>query len=227
MLYPEKSILYPEKSFCIPKKVFCIPQKVFCIPEKVFVSQKKFFVSQNKHHLRGTLHPQKSILYTQKSAPEGLWSVMFRRIIARTIAKQCVVAAEKATAPFQYALRTRAGCECVSHVLQTLVSRNAMLKGLLTMEGGDRVLPFVRLFYEDPSTFMWEDDLGGIHSVLQGEGGEQGDPLMPMLFSLGQHAALMAGRRQIVRGGTVARVLGQFVHRHHSRPDSGSTQHSA
>ena len=100
----------------------------------------------------------------------------------------------------------------MSHVLQTLtdldptatilsldgvgafdlVSRNAMLKGLLTMEGGDRVLPFVRLFYGDPSTFLWEDDLGGVHSVLQGEGGEQGDPLMPMLFSLGQHAALMA-----------------------------------
>ena len=67
-----------------------------------------------------------------------------------------------------------------------------MLKGLLTMEGGDRVLPFVRLFYGDPSTYLWEDDLGGVHSVLQGEGGEQGDPLMPMLFSLGQHAALMA-----------------------------------
>ena len=35
-------------------------------------------------------------------------SDVFRRVIARTIAKQCVVAAEKATAPFQYALRTRA-----------------------------------------------------------------------------------------------------------------------
>ena len=53
-------------------------------------------------------------------------------------------------------------CECVSHVLQTLtdldptatilsldgvgafdlVSRNAMLKGLLAMESGDRFLPF-------------------------------------------------------------------------------------
>ena len=46
---------------------------------------------------------------------------VFRRIIARRIAKQCAVAGEKATAPFQYALRTRAGCECVSHVLQTLI----------------------------------------------------------------------------------------------------------
>ena len=47
-------------------------------------------------------------------------------------------------------------------------------------------------FYGDPSTFLWEDDLGGVHHIRQGEGGEQGDPLMPMLFSLGQHAALTA-----------------------------------
>ena len=38
---------------------------------------------------------------------------------------------------------------------------------------------------------MWEDDLGGVHHILQGEGGEQGDPFVPM-FSLGQHAALTA-----------------------------------
>ena len=101
-------------------------------------------------------------------------SDVLRRLVARTIAKQCAEAAEKATAPFQYALRTRAGCECVAHVLQTLtdldpnatilpidgvgafdlVSRNAMMEGLLRMEGGDRILPFVRLFYGDPSVFL-------------------------------------------------------------------------
>ena len=47
-------------------------------------------------------------------------SDVFRRVTARTIAKQCAVAEEKATAPSQHALRTLAGCECVSHVLQTL-----------------------------------------------------------------------------------------------------------
>ena len=44
----------------------------------------------------------------------------FRRLVARTMAQQVSEAVEAATAPFQYALRTRAGCECVSHVLQTL-----------------------------------------------------------------------------------------------------------
>ena len=67
-----------------------------------------------------------------------------------------------------------------------------MLAGLLQMEGGDRMLPFVRLFYSDPSVFLWEDDLGAVHHIVQGEGGKQGDPLMPLLFCLGQHAALVA-----------------------------------
>ena len=29
--------------------------------------------------------------------------------------------------------------------------------------------------------------MGNVLEVAQGEGGEQGDPLMPVLFSLGQH----------------------------------------
>ena len=31
-----------------------------------------------------------------------------------------------------------------------------------------------------------------MHHIPQGEGGEQGDPLMPMLFALGQHSSLIA-----------------------------------
>ena len=41
-----------------------------------------------------------------------------------------------------------------------LVPLNAMLQGLMGMDGGDRILPFVRMFYGGPSTFLWEDDLG-------------------------------------------------------------------
>ena len=43
-----------------------------------------------------------------------------RRLVARTIALQMERAFEIATAPFQYALSTRAGSECIAHVLQTL-----------------------------------------------------------------------------------------------------------
>ena len=115
---------------------------------------------------------------------------------------------EIATAPFQYALSTRAGSECIAHVLQTLtdtdpnatvlsidgigafdlVSREAMLRGFLSVEA---VLPFVRQFYGTPSTHLWQDDEGTVHDVQQGEGGEQGDALMPALFALGQHDALV------------------------------------
>ena len=94
-----------------------------------------------------------------------------RRLIARTIAKQIAKQVEVATAPWQHALTTRAGCECVAHLLQhltdgdaqatilsvdgigacDLVSRNAMLQGLMSIEDGGKVLPFVRTFYGQPS----------------------------------------------------------------------------
>ena len=35
-----------------------------------------------------------------------------------------------------------------------------------------------------------------MHTIDQGEGGEQGDPLMPLLFSLGQHGAKEAVQRR-------------------------------
>ena len=132
--------------------------------------------------------------------------------MARTTAKQFSKKAEAATAPFQYALSTKAGCECVAHILQALsdrdpegtimsidgigafdlISRNAMLEGLLRMEDGDQILPFVRCFYGSQSTYLWEDEMGVTKHISHGEGGEQGDPLKPMLFALGQHSSLVA-----------------------------------
>ena len=138
---------------------------------------------------------------------------IIRRLVSRTIAQQIRTKVEKATAPFQYALSTRAGCECIAHAIQAMtdanprctvlsvdgigaydtISRRAMLSGLVRhMEGGDSVLPFVLQFYGTPSSYLWEDSEGVVHEVLQGEGGEQGDALMPALFSLGQHGALVA-----------------------------------
>ena len=149
---------------------------------------------------------------SQTEAFEELWwGDTFRRVVARTMAQQVAEAAEEATAPFQYALQTRAGTECVSHIMQSLtdldprttilsvdgvgafdpISRNSMMQGLLHMEGGEKLLPFVRMFYSTPSTFLWEDEEGTVHLIPQGEGGEQGDPLMPMLFALGQHSSLV------------------------------------
>ena len=92
---------------------------------------------------------------------------ILRRLVARTTAQQVSTEAEAATALLQYAPSTRAGCECVAHVMQALTdlnpeatvvsidatgaydmsSRNAMLEGLLQLENGDQVPSFARNFY--------------------------------------------------------------------------------
>ena len=43
-------------------------------------------------------------------------------------------------------------------------------------------MPFVSSLHGRPSTNLWEDELGVVHDIQQGDGGEQGDALMPMLF---------------------------------------------
>ena len=138
-----------------------------------------------------------------------------RRLVARTVAKQVASEVEKATAPFQYALSTKAGWKCVAHIMQSLtdqdteatvvsidgvgaydlISRRAMLEGLLRMERGDQIIPFVRMFY---SAYLWEDETGTARDIPQGEGGEQSDHLMPLLFALGLHRALTAVRGRLL-----------------------------
>ena len=52
---------------------------------------------------------------------------------------------------------------------------------------------------DPPLTYWWDDDDEGVtHEVVQGEGGEQGDPLMPALYALGQHRALVAINDQLL-----------------------------
>ena len=61
-----------------------------------------------------------------------------------------------------------------------LISRGAMLDGLRSVASGDSVLPFVLQFYGNPSSYLWDDDHGETHEIKQREGGEQGDPLVPV-----------------------------------------------
>jgi hypothetical protein len=146
---------------------------------------------------------------------------VFRRLVARTLAQQLATDFESACAPFQYALSTRAGAECVAHALRAAteldpsatvlsidgigafdhVSRQAMLSELAKLP--------VRLFYGSSSEYLWYDGEGVAHTVNQAEGGEQGDPLMPALFSLGQHPALKAVQEQLLPGEAVFAFLGR------------------
>ena len=41
-----------------------------------------------------------------------------RRLVARTLAQQLNPAIEQATSPFQFALTTKSGCECIAHIAQ-------------------------------------------------------------------------------------------------------------
>ena len=123
---------------------------------------------------------------------------IMRRLVAQTFAQQVGPAVKAATAPFQYALSTRAGSECIAHVLQAVsemdpdatvtsvdgisaydsISRRAMLLGLQRVDGGSAMIPFVHMFYSSPSSYLWEDDSGVVRTIQQGEGGEQGDALI-------------------------------------------------
>ena len=72
-----------------------------------------------------------------------------------------------------------------------LISRQAML---------DAASPFVSMFYGHPSSYLWGNAVGKVHTISQGEGGEQGDAMMPLLFSLGQHPALQRVQSQLREG---------------------------
>ena len=48
------------------------------------------------------------------------------------------------------------------------------------------------MFYGRSSKYLWEMDNGEVHRIPQGEGGEQGDRMMLLLCSLGQHGVLEA-----------------------------------
>ena len=143
-----------------------------------------------------------------------------RRLVCKTLARQFAAAFLRATAPFQFALSTRAGTECVAHLIQSLtqanpeatvlsidgigafdlMSRNAMLQGLADLPAASSALPFCGMFYGSRSQYLWTDQHGDARVVEQAEGGEQGDPLMPALFALGQHPALQEAQAHLLPG---------------------------
>eukprot|EP00439_Symbiodinium_sp_Y106_P016235 s10655_g2.t1 len=152
-----------------------------------------------------------------------------RRLVARTLAQHFAPSFDVATRPHQYALATRAGTEAHSLQLECemdptltvlsvdgvgaydLISRHAMLRALRHTPDAANVLPFVRLFYGQPSTFLWRNDAGVVHRIVQAEGGEQGDPLMPVLFALGIAPALAALQAEMHPAERVRAFLDDFT----------------
>ena len=142
-----------------------------------------------------------------------------RKLVARTISQQLGPEVEQATSPYQYAMLTRAGCECIAHALQGLteldphatvtsvdgisafdmISRQSMLEGLRQLPVGNTVLPFVRLFYGRQSRYLWEFDDGEIHYIPQGEGGRAGRCYDAPVVLLGATSCVASRRRTDAR----------------------------
>ena len=151
---------------------------------------------------------------TPLSKPDGgirgiTTGTVLRRLVAKTLARQCGPVYEASCAPFQFALSTRAGVDCVGHTIRAAtddnprmtglsvdgvgafdhVLRATMLSKLREVSGLQSLLPFVRQAYSSPSSYSLEEEEGQRHTTEQHEGGEQGDPLMPF-FSLAIHNEL-------------------------------------
>ena len=104
----------------------------------------------------------------------------FRRLVARTLARQFGDEVENACAPFQFAMSTRASTDCVGHAARLLseadanatllsvdgigaydyISRAAMLKKHSTLPRAKAMPPFVRMAYAQPSRYTWLDEAG-------------------------------------------------------------------
>ena len=112
--------------------------------------------------------------------------------MSRALARQVGPKIEEACAPHQYALSTRAGTDCVGHVIRALtdanlgltllsidgvgaydhVLRSSMLSSLLEVPGARDIIPYVMLSYGQPSRYAWADEDGTQQWIQQAEGVE-------------------------------------------------------
>ena len=72
-----------------------------------------------------------------------------------------------------------------------------MLEKLRQIPRACKILPFVLMSYGRASIYDWQNDNGTWDTIQQAEGGEQGDPLMPLLFSLGIADTLSAVQEEL------------------------------
>ena len=119
----------------------------------------------------------------------------FRGLVGKTLARQFGAVVEKICAPFQFALSTRAGTDCVGHAIRVMtdldaratvlsvdgvgaydhVLRSSMLGKLTEVPQLRPLIPFGKSTCAHPTSYEWEDQHGTRHQVWQHDGGEQGD----------------------------------------------------
>ena len=82
------------------------------------------------------------------------------------------------------------------------ISRATILAKL--RDAAPSLLPFTRAIYARTSTNLWWDGEGRMHDIGQAEGVEQGDPLAPVFYALGQHDSLVAASASLRPGERLA-----------------------
>lgn len=68
----------------------------------------------------------------------------------------------------------------------------------------------VTALYGTTPRFVWHDESGKAHIIEQGEGGEQGCPLMPALYALAQRDAIAEASRGLREGERVLSFMGDL-----------------
>ena len=109
----------------------------------------------------------------------------------KTWARQFGKVVEPICVPYQFAFSTRAGTDCVGHVIRAYRRRSSLYSALHRRRGSNHVLlssflqklhtvpslqgllPFVRSVYARPTTCVWEDGTGARHQIHQAEGGNK------------------------------------------------------
>ena len=130
---------------------------------------------------------------------------VFGRLVARTIAKQ--LQSRPRVPPTLSSVDGVRSTHCASDDNANLLSIDGFgaydsisrrVEGWRTWRM-EKIIPFV----SSPSTSLEDED---VRSVRQGEGGEQVDPSVPFLFSLGQHRAVVVQAQLKGRAGRQLRV---------------------
>ena len=140
---------------------------------------------------------------------------VFRRLVSRALARAFSGEPDAATRPFQFALQTRAGTDSLAAMLRAAVeldpqatvvfldgrsdydtiSRATRLAKL--RDTAPALVHFAHAMYARTCTYLWWDDEGRVHEIAQAEGVEQGDPLAPGFYALGQHDSLVAANASL------------------------------
>ena len=134
----------------------------------------------------------------------------FRRLVSKTLARQFQSELRMAAFPHNVGLCNHSGTDAAIHSIRYLtdmypnkvvisidgvgafdhVCRKRMFEQLREHVRLRPLIPFVMQWYGSATLYKWVDDEGVSHDIWQGDGGEQGDALMPALFSLALHPAL-------------------------------------